>query len=287
MFNMKLPDFNPVSAGQTATIKIPKWALTLLQITLRFGGTTMTKAEIETITLKIGPRSKWTVPTVGAVSAGNILNKLNKQKGIYDDANRLSINLWDPLQEVGALKELGGWDMSKLSDDVYLEVKIKSTAVAPVMYANAWLTGPQGGSEVDPNGQLVAGLIVQPYAYGAGGRFGVPFEPKGAMVKSLSMVYAGADGTATTNGNISKFEIKKNGSTVWELDDQENRFWLQERKRVPQAGVYLLDLCGDNNLSGALVTAGAQSLEFAPTLTALDNGVIFYDVLDAPYNLSN
>lgn len=287
MFNLKLPDFNPVSAGQTATIKLPKWALTLLQISLRFSGTTMTKAEIEAITLKIGTRSKWSVPTVGALSAGQVLDKLNKQMGIYDDANRLSINLWDPLQEVGALKEIGGWDMSKFSDDVYLEVKIKSTAVAPVMYANAWLTDPQGATAADPTGQLVTGLIVQPYSYSAGGRFGVPFEPKGALVKRLSMIYTGADGTATTNGNVSKFEIKKNGSTVWELEDQENRFWLQERKRVPQAKSYLLDLCGDNNLSGALVTAGAQSLEFAPTLTATDNGVIFYEVLDAPYNLSN
>lgn len=287
MFNMRLPDFNPVAANQTATLKIPKWALTLLQITLRFGGTTMTKANIESITLKIGTRSKWSVPSVGALSAGTVLDRLNRQKGIFDDPNRLSINLWDPLQEVGALKEIGGWDMSKFSDDVYLEIKIASTAVAPTLYANAWLTGPQGATPEDPTGQLVSGLIVQPYSYASGGRFGVPFEPKGALVKSMSMVFAGANGTATTNGNISKFEIKKNGTIVWELDDQENRFWLQERKRVPQTGVYLLDLCADNNLSGALVTANAQSLEFAPTLTAADNGYIFYDVLDAPYNLSN
>ncbi|MES2688075.1 MAG: major capsid protein P2 [Pseudomonadota bacterium] len=284
---MKLPDFNPVAAGQTATIKIPKWALTLLAITLRFSGGTMTKANIESITLKIGTRSKWHVPTVGALSGGTILDKLNKQMGLYDDANRLTINLWDPLQEVGALKEIGGWDMTKFSDDVYLEVKIKSDAVTPVMYANAWLTGPQGASAEDPNGQLVTALIVQPYSFSAGGRFNIPFEPKGALVKRLTMIYTGADGTATTNGNISKFDIKKNGSIQWELEDQENRFYLQERKRVPQAKAYLLDFCGADNLAGALVTAGAQSLEFAPTLTATDNGVIFYECLDAPFNLSN
>ena len=87
--------------------------------------------------------------------------------------------------------------------------------------------------------------------------------------------------------NIAKFEVKKDGITRWELDDMENRFYLQERKRVPQNKLYLLDLCADDNLTGALVTANAKSIEFAVTLTATDNGIILFDVLDAPYNLSN
>lgn len=287
MFNQRLPDFNPVSPGQIATLKIPKWALTMMQITMRFGGTSFTKALIDEIKLLIGSKTVWSLPTAAGLSAGTILDMYNKTKGIYDQANRLSINLWDPNQETGPLKEIGGWDLSKLPDEVYLQVKINAAAVAPTLYANGWFAAPQGATPEDPTGQLITKIAVFPFSFSGGGRFPIPFEPKGALIKDISMIYTGADGTATTNANISKFEVKRNGFTRWELDDQENRFYLQERKRVPQNKLYHVDLCADNNLSGALVTANAESLEFYPTLTAADNGVVLFNVLDAPYNLSN
>jgi hypothetical protein len=288
MRSQRLPDFNPVGVGQTASLKLPKWALTLQGFTLRFAGTTMTKAHIGRIAVKIGTRTVWQVMAFGATQAGTILDRINKSLGIYDDANRLSVWFFDRNLESGPLKDLGGVDMTKLSDDIYIEVDILATAVAPTMYAYGYFSPVQGNTPEDPTGQLITKLVSVPYTFAAGGRYMIPFEPKGAIVKRIFLQYGGAAGTATTNGNVSKFEVRKNGAPVWEHDDQENRFALQEiGKRVPQANQYLVDLCLENNLAGGLVTANAQSLEFAPTLTATDSGVCLFEVLDAPYNLGN
>jgi Viral coat protein P2 N-terminal domain len=287
MYQNRLPDFNPVAAGQTALLKVPKYAATLQKITLRFGGTTMTKALIEYVRLKLGTKTLVAFETFGAVAGGTILDRVNRVMGIFDDANRLTISLIDQFQEIGPLKELGGWDLSKFSDDVYLEVKIAPTAVAPTMYANGYFTPPQGATPQDPTGQLVTKYISMPYSFSGAGRFSLPFEPKGALIKRLHMQYTGAAGTATTNANVRQFDIKKNGGIIWELEDQENRFFLLENRRVPQAQQYTLDLTADNNMSGALVTADARALEFNPYLNATDTGLVIFECIDAPYNLSN
>jgi hypothetical protein len=288
MRSMRLPDFNPVAPGATASLKIPKWALTLLGFSLRFGGTTMTKALINRVSLKLGTRTIWQVVTFGSVAGGTILDRVNRSLNIFDDANRLSCWLYDRNMESGPLKDIGGIDMTKVSDDLFLEVDIAPGASAPTMYANAYFTGPQGATPEDPNGQLITKLISLPYSFASGGRFLLPFEPKGALVKRAFLQFTGSNGTTTTNGNVSRFEVRKNGSPMWEHDDQENRFALQEiGKRVPINNQYLVDMTLENNLSGALVTADAQSLEFAPTFTAADSGVCLFECLDAPYNLGN
>ena len=65
----------------------------------------------------------------------------------------------------------------------------------------------------------------------------------------------------------------------------DNKFLQQEYRKVPQSGMFTVDLTFDNNLSGALVTADAAAIEFAPTFIAADSGVVLFEVLDAPYNL--
>ena len=65
----------------------------------------------------------------------------------------------------------------------------------------------------------------------------------------------------------------------------DNKFLQQEYRKVPQSGMFVVDLTFDNNLSGALVTADAAALELSPTFLAADSGVVLIEVLDAPYNL--
>ncbi|MBN9407624.1 MAG: hypothetical protein J0H69_00615 [Burkholderiales bacterium] len=282
MFNQRLPDFQPVVAGNTATVKVPRYALTLNRVLLRLGGTTFTKAHITKIEVKIGSRPVWVCDAVGALAGGTILDMVNKYKGIFDQATNLTIDLTERDFMTIAAREVGGIDMSKLSDDIYINITI-GAATAPTMYGTMFLTPPQG-RDIEES-QLIQKLVPVNYSYATGGRFTIPFEPKGALIKRMYATFTGTNGTATTEQNIAKIEVKKNGYILHELVSTDNKFTQQEYRKVPQSGMHVVDFCFDNNLSGAVVTADAASLEFALTLTAADSGVVLFEVLDAPYNL--
>lgn len=283
MFHQRLTEFTPIAAGQVATVKVPRYDLTLNRIMLRLGGTTFTKALISKIEIKIGTRPVWVIDSVGALAAGTILDMINKYKGVFDQAANLTIDFTERDFLTIAAREVGGIDMSKITDDVYVNITIAATAVAPALYGYMFLTPPQG-SDIEA-GQLIQKIVGIPYSYANGGRQLVSFDPKAALLKRIYTTFTGTNGTATTESNLSKFEVKKNGYTLFEMLSTDNKFLQQEYRKVPQSGLFVTDLTFDNNLSGALVTADAKALEFAPTFTAADSGIMLFEVLDAPYNL--
>lgn len=283
MLPTRLPDFVGVAAGGTATLKLPKNAQTVGKLQLVLGGTTFTKAHIADIKVKIGPRVVWNAQTQGANAAGTHLDRINSYRGLYSDAYHLEIDFSEPwFKTVGAC-EIGGVDMTKFAEDVFIEVQILGTAVAPTMYAILFFVPPQGSAD-DPL-QLVQKLVAVPWAATAAGRFTIPFEPRGSLIKRAYVMFNGTAGTAVADGNISKIEVKKNGLTMYDPNDRENRFAQQCWKRVPQANMYVVDFTMDNNLSGTLPTADAASLEFIMSLTAADQGIAYFEVLDPPFNL--
>lgn len=131
---------------------------------------------------------------------------------------------------------------------------------------------------------------------------GVPISKKGAVASAFSaggLAFTLADGAtdfaagdgfdivvSSNNGNLSSFEAKKNGVTIWNASCKDARFIQQEYQRVPQSKMYVYEPIVDNNQSGALVTADASSLEFKPTITAADTISGYMEVLDQPGNLS-
>lgn len=287
MFNQKLPDFQPVVAGQTAMVKIPRYALTLNRIVLRLGATggtpSFVKGDISKIELKLGSRTVWMVDTVGALAGGTILDMINRYRGIFDQATNLTIDFTERDFMTIAAREIGGYDMSKLGDDLYLNVTIKTSASGPTLYGIGMFTPPQGKDIEDS--QLVQKLVFVPYSFANGGRYLVNFDPKGALIKRIYATFTGTDGSATAEQNLSKFEVKKNGFVLHELASTDNKFYQKEFGKVPIAQMHTVDFCTDNNLSGALVTADARALEFAPTFTAADSGAVMFEVLDTPTNL--
>lgn len=280
---IRLPDFTNVVANGTAILRVPKWSLTLCRLVLRIGGGVMTKALISEIRVKIGSRVVWTSPTGAGVAGGTLLDKINKYRGIYDEANHLTIDFTERDFLTNIAREIGGVDMSKLPDEVYVEVVI-GAATTPTLYAYGLFTPPQGESE-DPT-QAIQKLVAVPFAFAAAGKVTLPFEPRGSIIKRAYIAYAGTDWGATADGNLAKIEVKKNGLTILgEVGCYDLRFMQSEYRKTPQAKMLVIDFTFDNNLSGALKTADAASLEILPTFTAPDSGVALFEVLDAPYNL--
>lgn len=135
----------------------------------------------------------------------------------------------------------------------------------------------------DPDGILVSSRMIVAVAYNAGG---LSFTLADGAADFI--VGDGFDITVSqaTDGNLSNFEVKKNGLTVWNMSCVDARFLQKEYNRVPQSRCYVYEPIVDNNQSGALVTADAASLEFAATLGASDTITWFMEVLDQPGNLS-
>ncbi len=368
MILQKAPSFLPVTAGSKSILKIPRYALTLSRVQLRLGGTTLTKALLDRVVVRLGSHIIWD-------TTGSEMDKINKYKGLYDDAFHLTLdfNERDASDIVG--KEIGGVDMSKLSDDVYVDVDINSSASAPTLNALLTLTPPQG----DDKDQLIKKFIKQTSPTLSAGRGDINFDPMGALMQRAYLFYTGTDwcgssatsaawsgntgngamgaitvsaaakvgvhkfvciepganvGTfahedpdgivvssrmivasaysagglaftladgatdfivgdgfditvsAATNGNLSDLLVRKNGVAIWEeVSCVDTRFIQREYNKRPQSKCYVYDPIVDNNQSGAVVTADAQSFQMRPNLTASDTVTAIIELLDKPYNL--
>ncbi|ALS61856.1 major capsid protein P2 [Pandoraea norimbergensis] len=267
----QLPPFNNVVATGVATLRIPKWNNTLTRVVLDLGGTTFTKAMITDIKVKIGVRTTYNC-------TGAVLDTVNKYKGIYDAPNQLTIDFTERDAPSIDGKEIGGYDMAALPDQVSIEVTITG-ATAPTLNAFAFLTASQGKA-----GALVHKLLYFPTSTTVGGKFMINFNPQGALIKRVHLFYAGASWVGNGDGNINRVEVKKNGIVVMDTTDHIRRFVQNEYKKVPQAGHFAVDFIVDNNQSAMLITQDAKSLEFNAYLSAGDTINAYLELLDAPYN---
>ncbi|SKC92245.1 major capsid protein P2 [Paraburkholderia hospita] len=267
----QLPAFQNVVASGVATLLVPKYTNTLTRIVMDLSGTTFTKAMITDIKVKIGVRTVYNC-------SGPVLDTINQYKGIYNAANQLTIDFTERDAPSIEGKEVGGYDMSVLPDQIKIEVTIAG-ATAPGLTAYAFLTAPQGQA-----GALVHKLLYFPASTTVAGKYPINFNPMGALIKRIHHFYAGTSWAGNGDGNINRVEVKKNGITVVDMTDHVRRFVQNEYRKVPQAGHYVTDFIVDNNQSGMLVTADAKSFEVNSYLTAGDTIGTYVEMLDLPYN---
>jgi len=277
MINQRLPEFNVVAAGRTSLLPIPRYALTLKEMELRLGGT-MSIALIDEIRLKIGTSTRWSIK-------GTHLAAINAYKEIAASPLHVPILFSERDGKNIVEEEAGGWDLSKLPDQAFLEIDINAAAVNPTMYAMGWFTPPQGSDK--SRGQVIQKYVKAVFQANVTGaaRNQLAFDPKGALVKRAFFFYTGADFSPTTDGNLFKLEVKKNGGVVWEPTCLDARFSQVRYKHVPQSKLLVVDFIVDNNLSGALRSSDARALEWNAFVTAVDVITAVFDVLDRPNNL--
>lgn len=283
MIYLKLPPFNPVANGQRATTQVQRWQMTLGRILLCFHGTnSITKSSITEVVVKIGARVVF-----GPIS-GTELDKLNKYRGIFDDAQHLTIDFTERDALSVVAKEIGGIDLPALgNEDVFVEVVNNAASGTPALYALGGFTSLQfDPSKPAADGQLIKKVLK--YQVPTTGGTAVTWMPdfKGALVQRIHFAYTGTDWTATANGNLVSIEAKKNGVAIHDrIECRDNRFVLQEHKKVPQSRWYSLDFIADNVNSAALASAGANSLQFDLALAATDTIQAIVECLDVPRNL--
>ena len=283
MIYLRLPPFNPVANGVRSTLQVQRYDMTLGRIVLKFVGVnSITKATISEIVVKIGARVVF-----GPIS-GAELDAINKYRGVFDQADSLTIDLTerDALSVVG--KEIGGIDIPALGgQDIFVEVVNNAASGTPALYALGGFTSLQfDPRQPNTDGQLIKKVLS--IQIPTSGGTAVTWTPifKGAIVQRIHFRYTGTDWGALTNGNVQTVECKKNGVAVWDrIECRDARFLQQEQRKSPQSKTYHLDFVHDNVHSAALATADARALEFNLALGAADTIKALVEVLDVPNNL--
>lgn len=181
------PTFLPQAAGSKAICQIPRLALSLTRFQLRLGGT-FTKSQIDRLVVRLGSHNIWDL-------TGTELDAINKYKNIYDDAYHLTLDFTerDATDIVG--KEIGGIDMSKLNEPVYIDVDINAAASSPTLGGRMFMTPPQGDG-TDP-AQLVKKFIKTASPTFAAGANDITFDAKGALLQRAYLRYTGTDWSNT------------------------------------------------------------------------------------------
>lgn len=283
MINKPLPQPLNIVAGQTAILTVPSENLTLIGLKLALTGTTFDKTKIDSLKVKVGSRVLWDL-TYSQVQA------INNYKNAADSLRYLYLDFVERDQAIFPLKEVGGLDLMALlkTGVVTVEIKIAATAVAPKIDVQGYYEQSQGNP-------IVLKYVPFTAAFNTAGRFTLPVQLKGAVLKRLYVFYNGTGWTASANGNVSRMECKKNSMVFHDESCLDNRFTQSHNKRVPQQGLYVVDVIVDNNhdaqiTSARMLNGGAyvyDSFEFNayisdPTGAAM---TIIAEVLDAAENL--
>lgn len=263
MINQPMPPFLNVVPNQTATLRVPRYALNLQKLVLELGGQNFTKAHILSVKIKLGVRLVYELK-------GSEIDTINKYKGIQDEAGFLTLDFTERDASGKPLaKEVGGFDLASLGD-MTVEVAI-GAATAPELTAFGLFTPMQGNN-------LVTKMVAFPASTSVAGRFVVPFDPRGAMVKRVHFFFASGNETA------NRIEFKKNGTTLHDLTRAQNFFMQREFRKVPQEGHIVLDWIHDNNMDSMLRTDDARLLELSLWLDDPDSMNVVMELIDVPGN---
>lgn len=266
-----LPYSNVVATGIATNNITPGRTLELL--TLKLGGTALTKAMIDLVKIKANGK-------VIIEGSGAQLDKLNAYRGHASDNAFLDV----PFADASMLSEfdrmVSAFDTSQGVLNITTEVSINGATapqLTPILVESAAQKDRAGAAA--PFAQLFRKVLRYPYNIANGGRLPmtVPFgEQNGSIIKRMHVFHGGAMTGAT---------VKQDGLVIHESVKAENEYHQKRHGRVPQANVYTIDFVADGNIAKALNTKTARSLEWLFDFSAADNGYVLVEYLDTLGNL--
>ena len=276
MFIECLPFQNVVTTG-VATINFSNllgYAVEL--ILLELGGTSLTKAMLTDIDLKVNAKTIYK-------DAGSRADDRMEYRGETSSANYLVLafdesrgrtELRGPNGNIIDGEKVGAIDTTFGVQSFTGEVTITG-ATAPTLKAYAEVSAP---SALDPRFRgLIAKVFnftVSPAASGTF-LFDVPqARAQGCILKRLFLV----------GSTVTGYEVKKNGITIQKGTSSAVITYSQQREgRVPQANVQVIDFIRDMNQSSGVTAFDANSMEYYLTVSGAGNVVIVgetYDLLN-------
>lgn len=266
-----LPFANVVANGQTTNNITPGRTLEVFR--LRLAGTSLTKAMITLFKLKANGK-----PIIEAT--GTQIDKVNAYRGEATNAAFLDVQFADytGLGEID--RQVGSFDTGMGIANITTEVTIAGATapqITPILIESANQKVSSGASA--GHAPFISKLLSYPFNISSGGKLPitVPFGPQnGAVIKRLHVFHT---------GNMIGATVKQDAIVVHESVKVENEFDQTKAGRVPQANCYTIDFMLDGNVSKALDTRDAKSLEWLFDFSAADNGTVLVEYLDPLGNL--
>ncbi len=244
----KMPSFEGVAAGQTATCRLPI-GLTYNQLVLAYSGVTLAQMDEMRLIANGKTIQRW----VGGskLDAVNQFDGRNAASGVLTlDLERygLRTRAGSELTAIGTgIKSKNGPTITTLS----LEIDINAAAVAPVLSAKAVQSEPRE-----------AGILKHVRTFGydpaAAGEFEISDLPRLGMINRI--IFASA--------NINSVRLQRDGYTAFERDTAENEAIQADGVRVPQTGYWVVDWSEAGNGQDALAVAGVKDLRFTLDMAA-------------------
>lgn len=266
-----LPFSNVVATG-VATNQITP-GRTLETFRLKLGGTSLTKAMLTLIKLKANGKAF-------LEASGSQIDKLNAYKGITASAAYLDLMFTDPKGLTELDRQVGAFDTSVGIASITSEVTITGATapeLTPILLESASQKDRSGAAA--KFAPIMGKLLRYPYNMSTGGRLPInlPFGAQnGAVIKRLHIEHT---------GNMIGATVKQDGLVIHESRQAENEFEQTTWGRVPQTNWYTIDFVVDGNMSKALDTRDAKSLELLADFSAADSGYVLVEYLDTLGNL--
>lgn len=246
----RMPSFEGVTAGSTATLRLPI-GRTYEKLLISYSGVTL---EQMTEVRLIG-NGKTVRRYVGA-GLVDVINQFDRQNAA---AGLLTLNLTRPglITKAGREDTLLGTGVRPTEQypvtltTLQLEIDIDSAALAPVMSCKAVQSSPRPLDKI---------MKVRRFGYApsASGEFEIADLPRGDLINRI--VFESA--------NITALRVERDNRVIFERTKAENDDIQSNGVRDPQAGHFVYDPTEEGYGSEPLVTGGVQDLRIILTMSA-------------------
>ena len=263
-FKQRLTNLQNVAPGNTATLKVPvgKNAPTLDKIKFELSGG-LTVAHIESIVGKANGRRFYDE------GSGQVINKRHAYKDVFTSDGMLTIDFTEPYARNGAVEQLiATIPLSQLQD---LAFEIKLAAGAPAdgrMVAEMHYRAPTANP-------YIAKMLNTTQSFSASGEQ-IMYLPTGGAGGKMKRLWI----HETTPGTITEIELRVGNTTAYETNRTRLEHSQKEYDLVPQAGIVVLDMIEDGNLSGILDTGTAANVELRINSSAANTYKVWYELID-------
>lgn len=260
----KMPSFEGVAAGQTATLRLPI-GRTYEQLLITYSGATL--AQLNELRIIANGEVIHRITELAKLDSMNQFEGRAAASGvIVFDFNRFNMR-------TRAGEEFTGLGTGVLEDPnkittLSLEIDIDAAAVGSALSCKAVQSPPRPVGQILKTRQFI-------YTAGAAGEFEISDLPKG---DSINKVYFG-----NHVANVyTKVVIERDNFIEFERSVAENELIQTDGVRTPQAGYVVYDPTENGNGSENLATAGVQDLRFRLTLTNAGQVPVTVETIGVP-----
>jgi len=249
----KMPSFEGVAAGQTATCRLPI-GLSFNTLLITYSGATL--AQLDAIRLVANGEA------IQSITEMSKLDSLNQFDGRAAAAGVIALDLerYGLLTRAGKEVTVVGTGIQDRTVDpnpittLAIEIDINAAAVSPVLSCKAVQSPAQPAGVVKKVKEFT-------YTISATGEFQISDLPRKGLI---NRIFIGNDSTIA----LSQVKVERDNFTVFERSSAENELIQSDGVRVPQADYWVIDPSEEGYAAEPISLEGVNDFRLYLTATA-------------------